>query len=248
MNKPRSIVILLLSVVLGCGTVFAAKFEKDVVTIAYFDRPPFFFRGNPPTGIFIDLATAIFKDAGIPFKFVEMPINRTFLDIENDEPLCALGLVRNVERERIGWYSEPIYRSKSLVVLVKADKRDRFADVTTLSQMVADRRFCPGLAKSFVYNSDDLNLRLRARQAECDMPDALHHNLFGMLLAERVDYIVTTLEESEYLAQHQPGAFAELLFKDAPHNEFRYLLCANSIDPEIRRRIDASIIRVMQLQ
>lgn len=224
----------------------AEEAQRGDLTLAYFHRPPYFVRGNPPSGILIERAAAVFNDAGIRYKFVEMPVNRTFRDIKNNEPLCAVGLIRNAERESFGWYSQPFYQSERLVVLVKATKVERFAGVESLSQLVSDQRFCPGLAKSFVYSSDELNDRLRARQVACRMPDAFHHNLFGMLLAERVDYIVVTQEESEYLErQEKPGTFAALHFKDAPQTIDRYFLCSNSTDPDVRDRIDASIARVL---
>lgn len=229
--------------------VFAAAVADKPLIISYFDRPPYYVKGQVPSGILVDRIRTILTNSGISWRFEEMSIKRITQEIKKTStPMCSVGWFKTKERESYALFSDSIWYGQPLQVAIRSDNLKAFSGMNTFAQLSARSDLCPGLTEGFSYGND-IDKAIRKRQAACRLGDAEHANLIKMLVAKRFDYLLTTEAELEHMLKQsgiKPGTVALHSLSDLPRDEARYLMCNKGVSLGVLEAINKAIAAVPQ--
>ncbi|WP_171013674.1 transporter substrate-binding domain-containing protein [Chitinivorax sp. B] len=102
---------LLMALMTLLGTsAHRATAEPIDVTIATGDYPPYVHNTSPPTGLLIELVTAVFRDSVYRPKWIITSWPRVEASVQNGQAFGGMPYRRTPEREQIYNYSSPLYR------------------------------------------------------------------------------------------------------------------------------------------
>lgn len=219
----------------------AARAEAADLVLYYEDRPPLVSRQDGQlTGILGVPAMAVLRRAGLTAELREAPLARQLAVISrNDEPVCALGLYRTAEREKLGKYSKlPIYSSPPQSLMIRKD--GRLKDVHGFAAAVQLPGVKLALRHGYSYGAGtdkvlaDSSARI-IRSSDHSLARA------RLVLLGVADATLFTEEEGEALIKQlgEPGAKLELRrLPDAPPGEGRYFFCNKALPDSQLRAID----------
>lgn len=242
----RGIVVLLI-VLLAGSACSAAQTDEEPVALLVFDRPPYYVlkEGQPAGGFLLDIALAVFSQAGIPVRAQEVPPGRilaTFM--ARDLRACAVGWLRTPEREAYVRFSLPLYEDKPLGVVVTPEKAREFGSAPTLDTLLA-AGLTWGLRRGFSYGQTlDAAFKKYPGQATRLCSDT--RRMVRLIAKHRLDAALIAPEELSSVLEAEPDLAEEIRFLpivDAPSgfDRHRHIICDDSLPPALLDRIDAAI-------
>ena len=216
------------------------------VTLYYYERMPFFGdSGGKPAGLLIGISELIFDEAGINYKFINVPVVRFFESLRKPGNSCLIGALRTKEREAIYTYSDDfIYRDQPFRIIVSKAKRKTLPERPTIKQ-VLESGLRLGVTEGYVYG-DWLDRKIAEHQPIVQKINIGNETekMHKMLIAGRFDYMVAVAEEARHVVakdQEHRSRLTTVEIADAPRGNMRYLLCSKGIDSAILQKINAAI-------
>lgn len=216
------------------------------VTLYYYERMPFFGdSGGKPAGLLIGISELIFDEAGINYKFINVPVVRFFESLRKPGNSCLIGALRTKEREAIYAYSDDfIYRDQPFRVIVNKAKRKALPERPTIKQ-VLESGLRLGVTEGYVYGSW-LDGKIAEHQPIVQKINIGNETekMHKMLIGGRFDYMFAVAEEARHVVaedQQHRSHLTTVEIADAPRGNMRYLLCSKGIDSAILQKINAAI-------
>lgn len=237
-------VYLLLWAVIGGD---APAWSEPPLAIYYFPRPPYYTTeaDGRAGGILVERVRAIMAQAGIEHRFVEAPSKRVLLMLGQDEAACGVGWLRTPSRETLFRFSLPIHRDAPLVALVGSAGLARLPARPTLEGLLGSDLVL-GVIDGFSYGEAVDRMIARANPKR-QMVTGEVQRLVRMIAAGRCDWMLLNPLEAHWQLERDPGlarALRVLALPDAPASNPRYLMCSQSVAPEVMERIDRAILRL----
>lgn len=237
---------LFLSLLMAFSFPGVAAEPAPEVTLYYYERMPFFGdSGGKPAGLLIGISELIFDEAGINYKFINVPVVRFFESLRKPGNSCLIGALRTKEREAIYAYSDDfIYRDQPFRVIVNKAKRKALPERPTIKQ-VLESGLRLGVTEGYVYGSW-LDGKIAEHQPIVQKINIGNETekMHKMLIGGRFDYMFAVAEEARHVVaedQQHRSHLTTVEIADAPRGNMRYLLCSKGIDSAILQKINAAI-------
>ena len=237
---------LFLSLLMAFSFPGVAAEPAPEVTLYYYERMPFFGdSGGKPAGLLIGISELIFDEAGINYKFINVPVVRFFESLRKPGNSCLIGALRTKEREAIYAYSDDfIYRDQPFRVIVNKAKRKALPERPTIKQ-VLESGLRLGVTEGYVYGNW-LDGKIAEHQPIVQKINIGNETekMHKMLIGGRFDYMFAVAEEARHVVaedQQHRSHLTTVEIADAPRGNMRYLLCSKGIDSAILQKINAAI-------
>lgn len=181
--------------------------------------------------------------AGIAVRWELTPSQRQLLLVQTgQERVCAVGWFRNPEREKLGRFSQPLYRDLPMGALVRSDVA--LADGVSLAATLGSQAVTVLTKEGFSYGAE-VDQWLAGMSARRVSTGNEPQQLVRMLLARRADMLLVAPEEGQLLiAQSAPGALRMVRFSDVGPGLDRHLYCNASVPAELLRSFDRELDRL----
>ena len=235
-----------LSILLALSVPALADEPQAELTVYYFERMPFFGdRDGKAAGLLIDVSRLVLDEAGIDYRFVNVPVVRLFDSLRKPGNSCLAGAHRTKEREAIYAYSDDfIYRDRPFRVVVNKGKRKALPERPTIRQ-VLQSELRLGVAEGYVYG-DWLDRKIVEYQPRLQKVNIGNDSekMHKMIIGGRFDYQFAVAEEAQYIVtedQEHHDHLTTVEIADAPNGNMRYLLCSKGIDSVMLKKINAAI-------
>ena len=235
-----------LSILLALSVPALADEPPAELTVYYFERMPFFGdRDGKAAGLLIDVSRLILDEAGIDYRFVNVPVVRLFDSLRKPGNSCLVGAHRTKERESIYAYSDDfIYRDQPFRVVINKAKRKVLPERPTIRQIL-ESGLRLGVAEGYVYG-DWLDRRIVEHQPRLQKINIGNDSekMHKMIIGDRIDYMFAVAEEAQHIVaedQEHRDHLTTVEIADAPNGNMRYLLCSKGIDAAMMTKINAAI-------
>jgi uncharacterized protein (TIGR02285 family) len=217
--------------------------QRDPLIVSFNEKPPFFFTSNgKPFGILVSRAESILKEAGVSYEFESLPFNRIVANLQAQRPnFCALGFSKTAERGKFAVFSDPIYRDRTPVLVVRKTDAPNFQKAKTLRELLAGSTLYFGGKSGNAYTIDDQLARLEGRDSRYPVET---DTLLEMLQLQRFDFTLLYPEEIEFYRSSTglfDQRFAEVRFPDIPRGGYRYFVCSKQTHADVISGINRSI-------
>lgn len=238
-------IVVIVALAAARGGVFAAWAGEQPVTLFVFDRPPYYVLhdGQPAGGFLLDIALAVFAQAGIPVEVREMPPERILATFAaRDVRACAVGWLRTTERASYARFSLPLYENRPLGVVVTAEKARALGPAPSLDRLLA-AGLSWGMRRGFSYG-DVFDAAFKKYPGQATRLFSDTRLMVRLIAKHRLDATLVAPEElSTYLAEEPELAegIRFLPITDAPSGFERHLMCDTSLPQALLDRIDAAI-------
>jgi len=240
------ILLLIVSILLPEVPLYAGS---SPVTVYYYDRLPFFGRvGTSDEGFLLKIIRLVFDDAGIPFHFEKVPLNRIFEQLKKDGPYCMPGAFKTPDRQALYIYSRlPIYQDSSPGYIIRKNDEKKFAGIKKIDALLKSGMTL-GLVKNYSHGKwiDENIAKSDPKKTIVSIGDD-QAPFIRMLLLGRFDYIFAGGEEASYNIRTIPDFSGKLIVKkldDAPEGNIRWLIFSKTFPKELLGRINDSILKV----
>lgn len=243
----RQVLSKTLLLVLLLGSLFEPLTGSEPLKVYYFQRPPLYLTqaDGSPSGFLVEIVKLVFTEAGIDYRFEELPALRIESLLKGTEFACGIGWFKRPERETWATFSEPIYRDLPSVALVQARKAPLLGPHPSLAALL-NSGLLLGVIEGFSYGTEadqaiatlhPRTFRLVGQQSQ----------LLMMAASGRIDYFLIGHEEARYLLEANPGLAAHLRIvsiDDATAGNNRYLMFSKGVDAPTILRMNQAIGRV----
>ncbi|WP_394782314.1 substrate-binding periplasmic protein [Undibacterium sp.] len=241
-----------LSLTLALAGVLNAAHASGVdVTLLYVSHPAFHIdkhNTGKMEGIIAELVTQAFQQAGISYKWQQIPLARQHQILqESEESACIVGALKNPEREKAGKFSHPFYQGRPVVAMTRADNaamEDNRKLEDTLRQ--PQLTILSKVGYSFGKFVDDSVARYQPRTeaTSAELPIMLN-----MLMARRGDYFF--MSEDAYAAlvaasSFRPEQFKLVHFSDITKGNLRYMWCSRKVPDSLINKLNVEIDKLFK--
>ncbi len=226
----RRIVAVLLSAFAG---PFAAA---QTITWLTSDLPPQYIAEGELAGMGIkDQQLKLISDQVPDYRHrtVRASISRLWYQIQHEDGMCGIGVLRSPEREKFAVFSRRSVLVPGFRMIVRTDDLLRFSPFLTgqneidLSVLLDSRKLHGGYVADRVYppavttyiGSDDRRAPLE-KSVDND-------RLFQLLRGNRVDFVFGLAYEAAYFGWRLGPALTSLPIKDTPRNVAGYTACSD---------------------
>jgi polar amino acid transport system substrate-binding protein len=243
---PRAILALL---AVSAALVFwPRQSQAGPLKAYYFERPPYYATlEEQPSGFLVHRARDILTQAEVDFEFESMPSRRILQELAATAvPACAVGWFKTPERERLYKFSLPTYQDLPILAVFLKHGRRPPPSVTTLAALTAETDLSVGVIESFSYGPK-VDALLAAKPNPPMRVQGSQEQLMRMLAAGRFDYVLVSPEEANTLAclaGLEPDDIAQLVLRDVPKGNIRYLMFSMATPDETVRRVNAAIMKL----
>jgi hypothetical protein len=233
----------LVFILLLLGSAIAHADES--LLLYYHERPPYSSKqaDGSVRGITADIVVHALQQAGIDYRWQDLPSARQFEVIKRNEGMsCGLGWFKRPDREAFAKFTVAFYRDRPTIVVARADD-PRFAGPPTIDALFADKTLILLTKTGYSYGGD-LDQRIAAAKPNRRTDASDNQTQLGMVSRKRVDYMIMAEEEAAELLKQPAFASADLAIYhagNAPAGEFRYLMCSKSVPDAMIARIDQAI-------
>ncbi len=222
-------------------------YSADVEWLAH-HRPPFRVWKDEQTltGLFVEQAAKVFREANVSFKWRRSSASRTQSMLEkNRGSICSTGWFKTKKREAYAKFSKPFYQGNGTGALVRKD-HDEVLLHKTFRELLADKNLTVGIRRGWSYGKffDSLLEDFKTKKV---IHNQTNDGSAAMLIAGRFDYLLVSVDTSEYLMKSVTGGVEKLkivAMKDAPPGDLRYIMCSKNVSDEIMSRLNAAIDRL----
>jgi polar amino acid transport system substrate-binding protein len=226
---------------------FSTSRAADVGWLVH-ERPPFrmWKEDNTVTGLFVEQAARVFREAGVSFEWRRSSASRTQSLLEkNKGAICSTGWFKTKKREAYAKFSKPFYRGNGTGALVRKDHTEVLL-YKTFEELLADTNLSVGIRRKWSYGKffDERLDKFGTRQVVHDQTNA---GSVEMLVAGRFDYLLISVDTSDFLLNSVGDASKKLKvlkMDDAPAGELRYIMCSKNVSDEIMTKLDSAIDRL----
>ncbi len=219
--------------------------EPDIsITLFVFNRPPYYLieHDRPTGGFLLDMALAVFNQAGIDVKIKEMPPKRILSLLQGrDAPACAVGWFATPERQAFARFSSPLYRNGSIGVVVNAERHQTAEAPVSLDALLQQHAIL-GLRDGFSYG-EAIDRQLLEHPGSTKR-FAETRQMFRLVALNRLDAVLIEPEVMAWEQRTNPGLTDRLRFlplADAPSGLDRRIMCHKAVPQVVMDRIDAAI-------
>ena len=235
-----------LSLLLALSVPALAGEPPAELTVYYFERMPFFGdRDGKAAGLLIDVSRLVLDEAGIDYRFVNVPVVRLFDSLRKPGNSCLAGAHRTKERETIYAYSDDfIYRDQSFRIVINKAKRKALPERPTIRQIL-ESGLRLGVAEGYVYGNwlDRKIVEHQPRLQKVNIGND-SEKMHKMIIGGRFDYMFAVAEEARHIVaedREHSDNLTTVEIADAPQGNMRYLLCSKGIDAAMMKKINAAI-------
>lgn len=198
--------------------------------------------GETLTGLDIELAQAILKEAGCEVIFKKRPWARALDEVEAGTIDFLTGASRNPERELYANFSAP-YRDETMVLLVREGESKKYT-LTKLGD-IKTVEFTLGVARDFYYGEEhkqlmqDENYQKKVSVVPSDVQNV------KKLLSRRVNGILIDRYTGPYLAKQEEGQNQVEQHPVRVSSSDIYLMFSKkSVDPALIEKINAAVATI----
>lgn len=215
------------------------------ISLHYHERAPYSYETpNGVAGLAATPAENAFRKAGIPFKWVLTPAKRQFFTIENNLGCdCAIGWFKNVEREKIASYTEPIYQDKATIAIARA-ANDNVKSNGTLESVLSNSKLILGTKIGYSYGPF-LDSKIAQIKPVIDTTTGENMVILKKIYGKRNDYFFIAQEEADSLIKTSglpKSSFKYVTFSNMPAGEKRYIICSKKVGSVIIQKINMAIL------
>lgn len=232
-----------MALLIGVGSVTPVHAEP--ITILYAERAPYYVVQPDGTmgGLVNGQVQRALNDAGIENTWVAIPWNRQLLMIrQNDQAVCSPGWFKNPDREAFAKFSQPVYRDRPQVVVVRQSDVGGYTH-GDLANLLSDNDRVVGVKSGFSYGNYVDGLIAETTSPIEETTQSIE-GMVQMLLRGRFDYFLSAPEEYDVLAdtmRDDPEMIDYLEMPDIPAGNNRYLICSQRVSDDAIDRFDAAI-------
>lgn len=243
---PKLILIFSLFFTLG-ELCFAEVKPSSEIKLRYFPRPPFIVptEGGSVAGSVASPTVNAFIQSGVPFKLIETPPSRQLIVISNNEGSdCAIGWLRNSEREKFARFSGPIYHNRPWVVV--ANRKAALDPHRNLDEWMKNRNLRLLVTDLYSYGPYiDQKIQTHNPPKYSTTTDA--PQLMRLIQSGRADYMFTSEEEAAYLigTAKAQGDVSILYFREIPKSAPRHIMCSKNVSPETIAKLNKSLSKIV---
>ncbi len=214
--------------------------NRDIVilNVYTFNRPPLYIvQKNRFSGILIEKARKIFDQAGINYKFIEIPPARILNHLSKEKNACSIGWFKTPKRQKRFIFSKPIYSENSpFVFVIRKNLKINPEKALNFSS------FSIVLVKGFSYGETIDKKLSKSKIKKFYVPKADGRKILLILKNKRADISILTRKEAQFLVKKSE-------FKDSikiiPFNEktaiYRYIIFSKKTDKTIIEKINKAI-------
>lgn len=222
----------------------AAPSAHAQVVLLYNERPPYLVtQDGALTGLTGSAAVAAFKAANIPFTTQLVPSIRQLVRIRNNTGAdCAVGWFKTEERMSYAKFTKPIYQDHPQIALTAAGA-GKLTDAESLESALSNQDISLLVKQGYSYGTtiDELIAKLHPKLIAVSGENT---QMLRMIRAGRADYMFAAPEEADGLITASginPAEIRKVSFSDAPHGEYRYILCSRNVSDEVIERLNRVI-------
>ena len=235
---------------MALATIGIGQAAAEELEILYHHRPPYYAlnENGIVSGIVATPINKSLKAAGIPYQWVSRAGNAQLNIIKRGKLFaCAAGWFKNPERQKFARYSQPIYRDKPQVVVMRTDS-EAVLQHSTQRSLFSDSNFKFGAKLGYSYGAfiDALIEELSPKVMRNTQDSG---GMVRMLLGRRFDYFVAAPEEFASLAARLGIAGEDIMsvsLKDIPPGNQRYLMCSRSVPQDLIKQFDVALKKVLE--
>lgn len=198
--------------------------------------------GDALTGLDVELAQAILKQAGCDVTFKKRPWARALKEVEEGSIDFLTGASINPERQQYANFSAP-YRDETMVLLVREGDTAKFA-LQKLSD-VANTEFRLGAVRDFYYGEEYKQLMLdeNFRKKVSIVPSDAQN--LKKLLSGRADGILIDRYTGPFLARQEGGnSKVEQHPVKVSSSDIYLMFSKKSVDPALIEKINTALATV----
>ena len=223
--------------------------DDNILTVYYFDRMPYYgTENNEPKGIIVEISKLIFDEAGIKYKFEDLPSMRILERMKNNGNMASLGWLKNTEREKIySFTSEPVYQDEPYCVLANSSISDKFKNNNSIEEILTNKMIL-GVVTGFAYG-EWLNgkiIKYKPKKQEVNIGDDAD-KMYQMLSINRFNYMFAGFEESLYVISRNSDYKKNIVIipiSDARFGNQRYIMFNKDIDQNMLRKINGAVEKI----
>jgi uncharacterized protein (TIGR02285 family) len=202
---------------------------KDTVSWMEAVMPPFFIQEGSSKGKgYGDEITKIIQQqlTGYEHDEVITNITRHFYKFKQGEQVCSVGLYRTPEREKFMYFSLPSFLTLPPVIIIRKDRHAAFNNRASVSlgEILRNKTLMIGLVKDRSYGTTLDGILAQHKEQKNVVKftgQELSHNLFKMLMMDRLDGLIGLPEEALYQAE-QMGIRDQLMTLIIEENQNNY--------------------------
>ena len=229
------------------GSLFGPLTGSEPLKVYYFQRPPLYLTqaDRSPGGFLVEIVKLVFTEAGIDYRFEELPALRIESLLKGTERACGIGWFRRPERDTWATFSDPIYRDLPSIALVHARQAPRLGPRTSLANLLGSGLLL-GVIEGFSYGTET-DQAIATAHPRIFRLVGQQSQLLMMAASGRIDYFFLGPEEAQYLLAANPGLAAHLMIvpiEDGAHGNDRHLMFSKGVDALTILRVNQAIGKV----
>jgi polar amino acid transport system substrate-binding protein len=242
---------VLLMTTLFAALPFQVAQAADIGWLVH-ERPPFrmWKDDNTVTGLFVEQAARVFREAGVTFEWRRSSASRTQSLLEkNRGAICSTGWFKTEKRMAYAKFSKPFYQGNGTGALVRNDHTEVLL-YKTFSELLANENLTVGVRRKWSYGKF-FDASLEKNGTKKVVHDQTNAGSVAMLMAGRFDYLLISVDTSDFLMNSVDGAKGKLKvleMSDAPAGDLRYIMCSKNVSDEIMSKINGAIDRLKLVQ
>jgi polar amino acid transport system substrate-binding protein len=218
---------------------------NDALKLMYEVRQPMSYRDSEGklTGLLITPVAQAMTKAGISFVWVETPFKRQLNLLEaNAEALCAVGMFKNKERQKIAKFSHVVIRdtARPSVMLAHRDfKPDKSMDLVEALSIPGVKM----LKKEIASYGSAIDEAIERSHVTIISTTAESLNMAKMVAAHRADFIFVPEDEAINMIKTIEDGDKLHIFKprNMPQGPERFLMCSHAVPDELIQKFNRAI-------
>ncbi|MFA6009444.1 MAG: transporter substrate-binding domain-containing protein [Desulfobacteraceae bacterium] len=239
------ITVAAVMVLISWNSAVFCQEECREISLHYHERAPYSYATlNGVSGLTATPAENAFRKAGIQFKWVLSPAKRQFVAIENNtECDCAIGWFKNAEREKIVFYTEPIYQDKAIIAIARA-ANDLVKSNRTVESVLSNPKLILGTKIGYSYGLF-LDSKIAQIKPVIDTTTGENIVILKKIYGKRNDYFFIAQEEADSLIKTSglpKSSFKYVTFSNMPEGEKRFIICSKKVGSAIIEKINMAIL------
>jgi len=237
--------LVVAGLVLGaCGQSHAGDVE-----VIFEPRAPYYVltAGGEHEGLVLGPVSKALTLMDVAVKWSERPAKRQLKLIKaNRSAICSPGWFKKPERVAFARFSNPVYRDRPQVVVVRSEDAGVFG-FTNIRQLFAHPTLRRGGKQGYSYGAE-IDRMLEELDPKTILTSKGSAHLLKMLQKERFDYFLASPEEIEHLLAREkidPASMTLLPMKGLSSGNERFLICSKAVDGSFINQFNAALKTVL---